>query len=583
MFESWRKRGKENIPDDGGGCKNGEPMVPPLPKRRKKKSASKKKPDRVDALYPFSFFAREKVFRKSHTVKKRDTGFCRVKRGILGAWHEMFVTIEGSRLFCRKPNARLGAKKVSTPPIMTIDLIATKVTATGPDRFTLKPEKAKRISFITPSPEDCKEWLYKFQNTPGMYRRVEDFYEVGPIWGEGATCRVRECKSVITGEIVALKMRADPTDVIGRQGMYNELRILQLMAKKPHPSIPRLVDYFFDEQGDIKLVLELMSGGELLNRVVRKKHFTEKAAQNVFRQIAEGVQHLHLEGIAHRDLKPSNIMFSDETDDSVKIIDYDLSKENYARQWYGGTPVGTTDFMAPEIVQKQRYTLAIDMWSLGCVLYILLCGDIPFTGANSEETRQSILQGIVRFEGPVWEKVSESAKDLVRGLLEMDATQRLTVEQVLKHPWMVGTSVPSTTLSIQKTLSASMSSDNLHKLELLHKEVALADVPEMTDQDRLVIHNMHEKRAKAKWKRNLDLLKARLTAHRGFTSFDGAVGGPSTPNYSEGDLSTNGGVCQKSIFIKAFGSAPDLCGLNDEEILSANDAELSSSTMPQTT
>lgn len=356
-------------------------------------------------------------------------------------------------------------------------------------------------------------------------------------------------------------------------------------TKKPHPSIPKLVDYFFDEQGDIKLVLELMTGGELLNRVVQKKHFTEKAAQNVFRQIAEGVQHLHKEGIAHRDLKPSNIMFSDETDDSVKIIDYDLSKENYARQWYGGTPVGTTDFMAPEIVQKQRYTLAIDMWSLGCVLYILLCGDIPFTGANSEETRKSILQGIVKFEGPIWEKVSDGAKDLVRGLLEMDATQRLTVEQALQHPWMVGESVPSTTLSIQKKLSASLSSDNLHKLELLHKEITLADVPEsyMTDQERFLIGKMHEKRSKAKWKQNLDLLKARLTAQRGFMSFDGDFEGPSTPNYSEGDLSTNGGKCQKSIFIKAFGSAPDLCCLNDEENLDGNEGELSTSKMPQTT
>lgn len=70
----------------------------------------------------------------------------------------------------------------------------------------------------------------------------------------------------------------------------------------------------------------------------------------------EGVLHLHKNGIAHRDLKPSNIMYTNKSEDSpIKIIDFDLAKENYARTWYGGTPVGTTDFMAPEIIQKQRY------------------------------------------------------------------------------------------------------------------------------------------------------------------------------------------------------------------------------------
>jgi len=116
-------------------------------------------------------------------------------------------------------------------------------------------------------------------------------------------------------------------------------------------------------------------------QVIGHSHFSERQAHHVFRQIAGGVAFLHTQGIAHRDLKTSNILIrNEEGPPEIAIIDYDLAKINHAEVWEGHTPCGTAPFMAPEIVRHAKYGMAVDMWSLGCVLYVILTGKRPFDG-----------------------------------------------------------------------------------------------------------------------------------------------------------------------------------------------------------
>ena len=152
--------------------------------------------------------------------------------------------------------------------------------------------------------------------------------------------------------------------------------------------------------------MELMQGGELFDWIAGRETLTEEDARAVFRQIVAGVAHLHSIGIAHRDLKPQNLMYvapSEEAGDgaTIKIMDYDLAKVNYSPEWEGSTPCGTVHYMAPEVVRRDKYSLAVDCWSLGVILYILLTGCMPFTGKTDAVIEGAIEKGQYCMEGQV--------------------------------------------------------------------------------------------------------------------------------------------------------------------------------------
>lgn len=476
----WRKGPEQGTGPDAEGAEGNfderqmELINAANSSRRRRRGKKQKGSFVLRALYPLSFYQREKNFRRTEKVQPRESGWLRVKRWYFGSWASAFVMVVGNELQGHNTDPRRIAVEPPPPPAFVIKLVAAKLKMTAPTKFSLKEANGPFFVFRTPTEREAMEWMYKFQHTPGMYRCLQDYYQVGKVWGEGATCRVSECINKYTGEIGALKIRVNPQDELGRQGMYNELRILQILAKTPHPAIPTLLDYFFDEKGDIMLVEELMSGGELLDKISREAYFSESEARKYFRAIAEGILHLHENGIAHRDIKPSNIMLKDDTEDAqIKIVDYDLAKEDYSPQWVGCCPCGTTDYMAPEIVNNQKYTQSIDMWSLGCVLYVMLCGSVPFDGSE-EETRRKIAEGKVEFASDAWMHVSESAQSMVLALLEKDPEKRLNSAQVFEHPWMVEENVPSSKLETSNSLKLSMSSGNLVQLfDKVHRSTLL--------------------------------------------------------------------------------------------------------------
>lgn len=156
-------------------------------------------------------------------------------------------------------------------------------------------------------------------------------------------------------------------------------------------------------------------------------------------QILTAVSYMHKRGVVHRDLKPENILFDSKDEDSpIKIIDFGLARKHYSS--FGEPPmtsvVGTPYYIAPETLRR-NYDSSCDLWSVGVIAYILLCGYPPFNGKNNDQTHAAVLRGQYRFPSQEWKGTGRESRDFVRRLLQMDPRKRMSVEQALNHPWMV--------------------------------------------------------------------------------------------------------------------------------------------------
>lgn len=163
---------------------------------------------------------------------------------------------------------------------------------------------------------------------------------------------------------------------------------------------------------------ELCIGGELFDRIVAQEYFTEPMAARTFKQILMALNYCHSTGIVHRDLKPENFLFESKTSDSnLKIIDFGLSKILSAGKLQRmKTRAGTPYYISPEVLMG-NYDITCDLWSAGCILYILLCGYPPFYGDDNQEILAMVQKGVFDFDGEEWENVSPEAKDLIKKLI----------------------------------------------------------------------------------------------------------------------------------------------------------------------
>merc|ERR1719197_2418107 len=192
----------------------------------------------------------------------------------------------------------------------------------------------------------------------------------------------------------------------------------------------------------MNLVMELVTGGELFDDIVKKGNYTEKKAADTMKTLCEALTYLHAQNIVHRDLKPENILLKDGSENSpIKIADFGL-----ARMMKKGdmmkTACGTPGYVAPEVLQNKGYDSgAVDVWSAGVVLYILLCGFPPFYEEELPALFDQILKGRYDFPSPWWDEISDGAKNLITKMLTVDPKKRLTAEGVLSHPW-IGSASP---------------------------------------------------------------------------------------------------------------------------------------------
>mmetsp|Transcript_33717 Transcript_33717/g.81758 ORF Transcript_33717/g.81758 Transcript_33717/m.81758 type:complete len:265 (-) Transcript_33717:990-1784(-) len=207
------------------------------------------------------------------------------------------------------------------------------------------------------------------------------------------------------------------------------------MSSLTHPHIVPLID-FFEEKDCYFLVMELMSGGDLFDRIGKKKTYSEADARDLTVKMLKFMAFCHAHNIAHCDMKPKNLLLMSEDNDSyIKLADFGFAARCHAPKSLT-KQCGTPFFVSPEILMRQPYDQQSDMWSVGCIIFLLLSGNLPFMGRSQKELFKKIVSGKFEFDADDWCDVSDDAKDLVKQLLVLDPDQRLTSAEALKHRWM---------------------------------------------------------------------------------------------------------------------------------------------------
>uniref|UniRef100_A0A4X2KQ26 calcium/calmodulin-dependent protein kinase n=1 Tax=Vombatus ursinus TaxID=29139 RepID=A0A4X2KQ26_VOMUR len=255
-----------------------------------------------------------------------------------------------------------------------------------------------------------------------------------PLKMSGAFSEVILAEEKTTQKLVAIKCIAKKALEGKESSIENEIAVLH---KIKHPNIVALDD-IYECGGHLYLIMQLVSGGELFDRIVEKGFYTERDASRLICQVLDAVKYLHDMGIVHRDLKPENLLYySLEEDSKIMISDFGLSKMEGSGSVLS-TACGTPGYVAPEVLAQKPYSKAVDCWSIGVIAYILLCGYPPFYDENDAKLFEQILKAEYEFDSPYWDDISDSAKDFIRHLMEKDPEKRFTCEQALQHPWIAG-------------------------------------------------------------------------------------------------------------------------------------------------
>ncbi|KAJ2949058.1 hypothetical protein O0L34_g5998 [Tuta absoluta] len=242
--------------------------------------------------------------------------------------------------------------------------------------------------------------------------------------------------------------------------IMNEINIMKALQ---HPCIIS-TEEVFDSREAVYIVLELMQGGELFDRITKHGRLTERLTRFLFRQMVLAVKYLHAQGITHRDLKPENVLLESKEEDSlVKITDFGLSKL-VGEHTFMKTMCGTPLYLAPEVLRangQRCYGHEVDVWSLGVIFFICLVGYLPFSQDYKElSLHEQILCGRYRFSAAHWRGVSLQAKLLMKRMLTVNVARRITLDQILDHAWMQDTEVIQ---RVEMLLSASAHTFQVNK------------------------------------------------------------------------------------------------------------------------
>jgi serine/threonine protein kinase len=263
-------------------------------------------------------------------------------------------------------------------------------------------------------------------------------YDLGKEIGRGHfghTCHAKGRKGDLKDQPVAVKIisKAKMTTAISIEDVRREVKILKALSGHKH-----LVKFYdaCEDVNNVYIVMELCEGGELLDRILsRGGRYSEEDAKHIVVQILNVVAFCHLQGVVHRDLKPENYLFTSKSEDaSMKLIDFGLSDFIRPEKWLNDI-VGSAYYVAPEVLHRS-YSVEADIWSIGVITYILLCGSRPFWARTESGIFRAVLRADPNFDDVPWPSVSPEAKDFVKRLLNKDYRKRMSAAQALTHPWL---------------------------------------------------------------------------------------------------------------------------------------------------
>ncbi|KAM7017100.1 myosin light chain kinase, smooth muscle isoform 2-T2 [Passerculus sandwichensis] len=282
------------------------------------------------------------------------------------------------------------------------------------------------------SDDEEKETEVEYRTvTINTEQKVSDVYNIEERLGSGKFGQVFRLVEKKNGKVWAGKF-FKAYSAKEKENIREEISIMNCLH---HPKLVQCVDAF-EEKANIVMVLEMVSGGELFERIIDEDfELTERECIKYMKQISEGVQYIHKQGIVHLDLKPENIMCVNKTGTSIKLIDFGLARrlENA-----GSLKVlfGTPEFVAPEVINYEPIGYETDMWSIGVICYILVSGLSPFMGDNDNETLANVTSATWDFDDEAFDEISDDAKDFISNLLKKDMKSRLNCTQCLQHPWL---------------------------------------------------------------------------------------------------------------------------------------------------
>ncbi|XP_031146377.1 calcium/calmodulin-dependent protein kinase IGb isoform X2 [Sander lucioperca] len=302
--------------------------------------------------------------------------------------------------------------------------------------------------------------------------------------GSGAFSEVYMVKEKKTGKMFAMKCvkKKQKRDL----NLENEIAVLRRIK---HDNVVGLED-LYESSTHYYLLMELVAGGELFDRILDRGVYSEKDASSVIQQVLQAVSYLHENGIVHRDLKPENILyFSQDENSKIMISDFGLSK--IVESDIMSTACGTPGYVAPEVLAQKPYSKAVDCWSIGVITYILLCGYPPFYEESETRLFSKIMKAQYEFDSPFWDDISESAKDFIRNMMQKNPSMRYSTDLALRHPWIIGETARSqdiyysVSVQIQKNFAkskwkqaynAAVAISHMKKLQLAARQPSIPDI-----------------------------------------------------------------------------------------------------------
>ncbi|KAI9202021.1 briggsae CBR-CMK-1 protein [Polychytrium aggregatum] len=281
-------------------------------------------------------------------------------------------------------------------------------------------------------------------------RVFESEYTLGQTLGNGAFAEVKNCVRKSDGSKFAVKI-INKSRLHGKLDLLrNEVEILQSIH---HNHIIQLHDVFENEE-NMYLVTTLATGGELFDQIIKKGNYTERDAALLVYQLFDAIAYLHRKNIVHRDLKPENMLFLNHSEDSpLMLTDFGLSKIASGDSNLH-TACGTPSYVAPEILSQDGHGKPVDVWSMGVITFVLLSGYTPFYAEDQPTLFAQIMTADYAFDPDPWDTISASAKDLIRKLLVVDPSKRLTAEEALRHPWFTEAAGTTHLKHVTENLSA---------------------------------------------------------------------------------------------------------------------------------